>query len=172
MSNIDSHIYHYPLTSLDADGKPNWRPGIAIRIPVMHPAVDTHCLPREQRHQDPGTGNRRNTDLTSMGMRIEVYHGWSACNATRPHLVISLTNASAKSITAADDYLFVGYVHTVPNIDALRSSGNAAQSASAVLVAAASSGVGMVGNDGAARARGTARMAIEAAWVRHSRSIH
>jgi len=32
--------------------------------------------------------------------------------------VIKLTSANPKSITAAGNYLFVGYVSTVPNIDA------------------------------------------------------
>jgi hypothetical protein len=35
-----------------------------------------------------------------------------------PNPVIILTSANPKSITAAGNYLFVGYVHTVPNIDA------------------------------------------------------
>jgi hypothetical protein len=35
-----------------------------------------------------------------------------------PSPVININDANAKSITAADNYLFVGYVHTVPNIDA------------------------------------------------------
>jgi len=55
---------------------------------------------------------------TSIGTRVEVYHGWLAGNTTAPNPVINLTSANPKSITAAGNYLFVGYVHTVPNIDA------------------------------------------------------
>jgi hypothetical protein len=58
------------------------------------------------------------TDWTSIGTRMEVYHGWLAGNTTVPNPVINLTSANPKSITAAGNYLFVGYVHTVPNIDA------------------------------------------------------
>jgi hypothetical protein len=57
-------------------------------------------------------------DWTAMQSRIEVYHGWSAGNTTKPDPVINLTSVNPKSITAAGNYLFVGYVHTVPNIDA------------------------------------------------------
>jgi len=39
--------------------------------------------------------------------------------------VITLSSANPKSIAAAGNYLFVGYVHTVPNIDAFNlTSGN------------------------------------------------
>jgi hypothetical protein len=47
-----------------------------------------------------------------------VYHGWLAGNRTTPNPVIDITSANPKSIVAAGNYLFVGYVHTVPNIDA------------------------------------------------------
>jgi hypothetical protein len=46
-----------------------------------------------------------------------VYHGWSAGNISRPDPVINITSANPKSMTAAGNYLFLGYVHTVPNID-------------------------------------------------------
>jgi hypothetical protein len=58
------------------------------------------------------------TDWTGIGTRVEVYHGWLAGNTTNPNPVITLTSANPKSLTAAGNYLFVGYVHTVPNIDA------------------------------------------------------
>jgi hypothetical protein len=58
------------------------------------------------------------TDWTSIGTRVEVYHGWLAGNQSSPNPVINLTSANPKSITAAGNYLFVGYVNTVPNIDA------------------------------------------------------
>jgi len=47
-----------------------------------------------------------------------VYHGWLAGNRTAPDPVINLTSVNPKSVVAAGNYLFVGYVHTVPNIDA------------------------------------------------------
>jgi len=62
-------------------------------------------------------------DWTQMNERIEIYHGWQAGNTHRPNPVVELENASAKSIAAAGDYLFVGYVHTVPNIDVFSLSG-------------------------------------------------
>ncbi|MFL9892833.1 SMP-30/gluconolaconase/LRE-like region family protein, partial [Paraburkholderia sp. RL17-381-BIF-C] len=39
-------------------------------------------------------------------------------NRTTPNPVINITGANPKSIVAAGNYLFVGYVHTVPNVDA------------------------------------------------------
>ena len=63
-------------------------------------------------------GATGSTDWTAVGSRVEVYHGWLAGNRTTPNPVISITSANAKSIAAAGNYLFVGYVHTVPNIDA------------------------------------------------------
>lgn len=65
-----------------------------------------------------GQGIVGSTDWTSIGTRIEVYHGWLAGNTTTPNPVITLSSANPKSIAAAGNYLFVGYVHTVPNIDA------------------------------------------------------
>jgi hypothetical protein len=57
-------------------------------------------------------------DWSQIGTRIEVYHGWLAGNTTLPYPVIDITSPNPKSIAAAGDYLFVGYYHTVPNIDA------------------------------------------------------
>ncbi|MFM0296040.1 SMP-30/gluconolaconase/LRE-like region family protein, partial [Paraburkholderia dipogonis] len=39
-------------------------------------------------------------------------------NRTTPNPVINITGANPKSIVAAGNYLFVGYVHTAPNVDA------------------------------------------------------
>ena len=58
------------------------------------------------------------TDWTSIGSRVEVYHGWRAGNTTTPKPVITISGANPKSISASGNYLFVGYVHTVPDIDA------------------------------------------------------
>lgn len=113
-----NHIYHYPLTGFDGEGKPTWGPGIAISIPQsIRPLTRIIYLP-ESDTMILAQGIAGSWDWTAMQSRIEVYHGWSAGNTTKPNPVINLTSANPKSITAAGNYLFVGYVHTVPNIDA------------------------------------------------------
>jgi len=111
-------IWHYPLTGFDANGQPMWGAGISTPIPstikpltriIYVPDTDTMILAQ---------GIVGSTDWTSVGTRIEVYHGWLAGNTTTPNPVITLSSANPKSIAAAGNYLFVGYVHTVPNIDA------------------------------------------------------
>ena len=111
-------IWHYTLTGFDANGKPTWGAGISTPIPgtitpltriIYLPDSDTMILAQ---------GIVGSTDWTSIGTRVEVYHGWLAGNTTAPNPVINITSANPKSITAAGNYLFVGYVHTVPNIDA------------------------------------------------------
>jgi hypothetical protein len=111
-------IWHYPLIGFDANGKPKWGAGISTPIPgtitaltriIYLPGSDTMILAQ---------GIVGSSDWTSIGSRVEVYHGWLAGNTTIPNPVINLTSANPKSITAAGNYLFVGYVHTVPNIDA------------------------------------------------------
>ncbi|HYS62325.1 MAG TPA: SMP-30/gluconolaconase/LRE-like region family protein [Paraburkholderia sp.] len=113
-----NHIYHYPLTGFDGTGKPAWGPATTISIPqsirpltriIYMPETDTMILAQ---------GIAGSWDWTAIDSRIEVYHGWSAGNTTNPNPVITLTSTNPKSITAAGNYLFVGYVHTVPNIDA------------------------------------------------------
>ena len=112
-----NQIYHYPLTGFDGEGKPAWGAGTAIPVPeTIRPLTriiylaDTDTMILAQ-------GIAGSWDWTAMKSRIEVYHGWSAGNTTRPDPVINLTSANPKSITAAGNFLFVGYVHTVPNID-------------------------------------------------------
>ncbi|WP_407945604.1 SMP-30/gluconolactonase/LRE family protein [Paraburkholderia elongata] len=111
-------ISHYPLTGFDASGKPVWGAAITTPIPrtisqltriVYLPDSDTMILTQ---------GATGSTDWTAVGSRVEVYHGWLAGNRSTPNPVINLTGANPKSIAAAGNYLFVGYVHTVPNIDA------------------------------------------------------
>ena len=111
-------IWHYPLTGFDSTGKPTWGAGIATPIPgtitplsriIYLPESDTMILAQ---------GLTGGSGWTSIGTRVEVYHGWLAGNTTAPNPVINVTSANPKSITAAGNYLFVGYVHTVPNIDA------------------------------------------------------
>ncbi|CAE6763620.1 SMP-30/gluconolactonase/LRE family protein [Paraburkholderia haematera] len=111
-------ISHYPLTGFDASGKPVWGAAITMPIPrtisqltriIYLPGSDTMILTQ---------GATGSTDWTAVGSRVEVYHGWLAGNRSTPNPVINITGANPKSIAAAGNYLFVGYVHTVPNIDA------------------------------------------------------
>jgi hypothetical protein len=113
-----NHIYHYPLATFDGNGKPTWGPAVTISIPEsIRPLTRIIYLP-ESDTMILAQGIAGSWDWTAMQSRIEVYHGWSAGNTTKPNPVINLTSANPKSITAAGNYLFVGYVHTVPNIDA------------------------------------------------------
>ncbi|CAE6850125.1 hypothetical protein R75461_07429 [Paraburkholderia nemoris] len=117
-----NHIYHYPLTSFDANGKPTWGAAIATPTPgTIRPLARIIYL-ADSDTMILAQGIAGSWDWTAMKTRIEVYHGWLAGNTTRPDPVISLSSANAKSIAAAGNYLFVGYVHTVPNIDAFNLS--------------------------------------------------
>ncbi|MFM0058880.1 SMP-30/gluconolactonase/LRE family protein [Paraburkholderia phytofirmans] len=113
-----NHIYHYPLTGFDGNGKPLWGPAVTISIPQSIRPLTRILYLAESDTMILAQGIAGSWDWTAMQSRIEVYHGWSAGNTTRPDPVITLTSANPKSITAAGNYLFVGYVHTVPNIDA------------------------------------------------------
>ncbi|WP_179712412.1 SMP-30/gluconolactonase/LRE family protein [Paraburkholderia bryophila] len=113
-----NHIYHYPLTGFDGTGKPLWGPAVTISIPqTIRPLTRILYLP-ESDTMILAQGIAGSWDWTAMQSRIEIYHGWSAGNTTQPNPVINLSSANPKSIAAAGNYLFVGYVHTVPNIDA------------------------------------------------------
>ncbi|AOJ09935.1 SMP-30/gluconolactonase/LRE family protein [Burkholderia mayonis] len=116
-------IYHYPLTGFDASGKPTWGPGIPIRIPKSIQPLTRIVYLADSDTMILGQGIVGSTDWTSIGTRIEVYHGWSAGNTTAPNPVINLTHAGAKSIDAAGSHLFIGYWFSSsgqarPNIDA------------------------------------------------------
>ncbi|HEX8894489.1 MAG TPA: hypothetical protein VF783_14255 [Terriglobales bacterium] len=108
-------ICYWPLSGFLTDGTPQWGAVQTFAIPstigtlgriAYIPETDTMIL-----------SNITGTDWTSIGTRVEVYRGWKAGNQTNP-LVINLTSANPKSMSAAGNYLFVGYVHTVPNVDA------------------------------------------------------
>jgi hypothetical protein len=114
--NRTNHIYHYPLTGFDGTGKPTWGPAITISTPVSARPTTRIVYQTETDTMILAQGLAGNWDWTAMNGHIEVYHGWAAGNRT-PNPVINLTSANPKSITAAGNYLFVGYVHTVPNID-------------------------------------------------------
>ncbi|WP_144141277.1 SMP-30/gluconolactonase/LRE family protein [Paraburkholderia sp. BCC1884] len=113
-----NHIYHYPFAGFDGNGKPSWGAAITISIPLSIRPLTRIIYLAESDTMILVQGIAGSTDWTAMQSRIEVYHGWSAGNTTRPDPVINLTSANPKSIAAAGNYLFVGYVHTVPNIDA------------------------------------------------------
>ncbi|WP_321887682.1 SMP-30/gluconolactonase/LRE family protein [Paraburkholderia bannensis] len=113
-----SVITHYPLMGFDSTGKPIWGTPKTWPIPrtiaqltriIYLPESDTMILAQ---------GIAGNTDWTAVGSRVEVYHGWLAGNTGTPNPVITISSANPKSITASGNYLFAGYVHTVPNIDA------------------------------------------------------
>ncbi len=111
-------IWHYPLTGFSANGQPTWGPGIATPTPsTITPLTRIIYLP-ESDTMILAQGIVGSTDWTSIGTRVEVYHGWLAGNTTAPNPVLNITSVNPKSITATGNYLFVGYVHTVPNIDA------------------------------------------------------
>jgi hypothetical protein len=111
-------ISHYPLTGFDSNGQPIWGAATSTPTPsTIAPLTRIIYLP-ESDTMILAQGIVGSTDWTSIGTRIEVYHGWQAGNTTTPNPVITLTKANPKSIAAAGNYLFVGYVHTVPDIDA------------------------------------------------------
>ena len=112
-----NQITHYPLTGFDTNGVPLYGAPTTYATPSTIaplagieyiPATDTMVLM---------TAN--GTDWTSLGSRVEVYHGWMAGNTTNPYPVITLKSSqNPKGRTAAGNYLFISYVHTVPDIDA------------------------------------------------------
>ncbi|WP_260705928.1 SMP-30/gluconolactonase/LRE family protein [Edaphobacter flagellatus] len=110
-------ITHYPLTGFDANGVPIYG------TPTTTPTPST-IAPLGGIEYIPSTDtmilmNALSTDWTSLGGRVEVYHGWKAGNTTTPNQVINLkTTQNPKGRAAAGNYLFISYVHTVPDIDA------------------------------------------------------
>jgi len=111
-----SAIWFNQLTGFDTNGAPIYAPVTSTPTPasisplgriIYMPANDTMIL-----------GQAITNDWSSLGTRVEVYQGWRAGNTNAPNTVITLTNVNPKTMAAAGNYLFVGYVHTVPNIDA------------------------------------------------------
>ncbi|KQR84346.1 SMP-30/gluconolaconase/LRE-like region family protein [Burkholderia sp. Leaf177] len=117
-----NRIYFYPLTGFNADGKPSWGPGFAYATPRSVLPLTRIIYLADSDTLILAQGIIGSADWTSIGTRIEVYHGWRAGNQKAPSPVITLTTANPKSIAAAGNYLFVGYVHSVPNIDAFNLS--------------------------------------------------
>ncbi|GGH05716.1 SMP-30/gluconolactonase/LRE family protein [Silvibacterium dinghuense] len=112
-----NEITHYPLTGFDANGVPIYG------TPTTTPTPST-IAPLGGIEYIPSTDtmilmNATSTDWTALGGRVEVYHGWMAGNTTNPNPVITLkTSQNPKGRAAAGNYLFISYVHTVPDIDA------------------------------------------------------
>ena len=110
-------ITHYPLTGFDANGKPLYGAPTTTPTPsTIAPLAGIEYIPSTDT-MILMTAN--GTDWTSLGGRVEVYHGWKAGNTTNPNPVINLkTTQNPKGHAAAGNYLFISYVHTVPDIDA------------------------------------------------------
>lgn len=111
-------ISHYPLTGFDANGKPLWGAATTMPIPRTISQLTRIIYLPESATMILTHGATGSTDWTAVGSRVEMYHGWLAGNRTTPNPVINIPGANPKSIAAAGNYLFVGYVHTVPNVDA------------------------------------------------------
>ncbi|MBU9289942.1 SMP-30/gluconolaconase/LRE-like region family protein [Burkholderia multivorans] len=112
-----NNISHYPMTGFDANGKPSWGAPEQIQIPRSVLPLTRIIYQSDSDTMILAQGISGSWDWTAMNGHIEIYRGWKAGNKTAPSLAIDLTSANPKSIAAAGHYLFVGYVHTVPNID-------------------------------------------------------
>ncbi|KWI62033.1 SMP-30/gluconolactonase/LRE family protein [Burkholderia ubonensis] len=115
--NGTNAITHYLMTGFDATGKPSWGKPTTIPVPATVAPVTRIVYQSDSDTMILAQGLTGNWDWTAMNGYIEVYHGWKAGNTSAPNPVITLTSPNPKSIAAAGRYLFVGYVHTVPNID-------------------------------------------------------
>lgn len=108
-----NEIQYFSLNGFEATGKPKWGAAISTPIPAsIAPLNRIEYITNGDKMILAGGS----TDWTLIGNKIEVYNGWKAGNRI-PNTVIALNRAQAKAITAAGDYLFVGY-YAVPNIDA------------------------------------------------------
>ncbi|WP_175873385.1 SMP-30/gluconolaconase/LRE-like region family protein [Burkholderia sp. BCC0397] len=115
--NGSNVITRYPMTGFDATGKPSWGKPVTTPVPSSVAPVTRIIYQADSDTMILAQGLAGNWDWTAMNGHIEVYRGWKNGNTSTPNPVINLTSANPKSIAAAGHYLFVGYVHTVPNID-------------------------------------------------------
>ncbi|AIO28693.1 MULTISPECIES: SMP-30/gluconolactonase/LRE family protein [Burkholderia] len=115
--NGSNVITRYPMTGFDATGKPSWGKPTTTAVPGTVAPVTRIIYQADSDTMILAQGLAGNWDWTAMNGHIEVYHGWKNGNTSAPNPVINLTSANPKSIAAAGHYLFVGYVHTVPNVD-------------------------------------------------------
>ena len=98
-------------------------PGVATRVPDSIQPLTRIVYLADSDTMVLAQGAVGSNDWTSIGTRIEVYHGWSAGNTTKPDPVITLPHSGAKSIDAVGNHLFVGYWFSSsgplwPNVDA------------------------------------------------------
>lgn len=116
-------LAHYRLTGFDAaTGAPQWA------LPPTNYAIPPSIQPlgRVGYLADTDTlvllqANVALNDWTSLGSRMEVYKGWVAgggYNGQAPDVVVNITAANPKPAAFAGTHVFIGYCHTVPNIDA------------------------------------------------------
>lgn len=109
-------IWFNQLTGFDGNGVPIYAAATSTPTPVSIGQLNRIIyLPESDTMILAGGAS----DWTAVGSRVEVYRGWRAGNTTTPNQVIHLnTILNPKALAAAGNYLFVGYTHTVPNIDA------------------------------------------------------
>ncbi|MBN3831627.1 SMP-30/gluconolactonase/LRE family protein [Burkholderia sp. Ac-20344] len=115
--NGSNVITRYPMTGFDATGKPSWGKPVTTPVPSTVAPTTRIIYQADSDTMILAQGLANNWDWTAMNGHIEVYRGWKNGNTSAPNPVINLTSANPKSIAAAGHYLFVGYVHTVPNVD-------------------------------------------------------
>jgi len=114
LSTNGTTIQYYPLTGFATSGKPIWGTVVSTPVPTSIARLNRiEYIPQTDQMILAGGS----TDWILMGNRIEVYNGWKAGNNTTPNQVITLTRGQAKAMTAAGNYVFVGYL-TSPIIDA------------------------------------------------------
>lgn len=107
--NASNTITHYPLTGFNTSGQPVWGAPVYVPTPAtIAPLNRIEYIPSRDTMVLAGGSS----DWTLIGNRVEVYNGWLAGNTNSPNTVITLTRAQAKSMSAAGDYLFVGYYAT------------------------------------------------------------
>jgi hypothetical protein len=110
-------LTRYPLAGFDANGVPSWGAPQTSAVPASVAPLTRVIYLAGRDTMILAQGLANNWDWTAMNGHIEVYPGWRAGNTTTPGVVIQLARPNPKSIAAAGGYLFVGYVHTVPDVD-------------------------------------------------------
>jgi hypothetical protein len=86
------HIYHYPLTGFDGYGKPTWGAATTISVPESIRPLTRILYLADSDTMILAQGIAGSWDWTAMKSRIEVYHGWSAGNISKPNPAGLLTS--------------------------------------------------------------------------------
>jgi hypothetical protein len=119
LGRTQPHESHLPLSAdrFRRDRQPQWGAATTISTPEsVRPTARILYLP-ESDTMILAQGLAGNWDWTAMNGYIEVYHGWTRAISTG-RAPLSRSPARIRNrFAAAGNYLFVGYVHTVPNID-------------------------------------------------------